>query len=150
MELDEFLCRAFPALSKRFLRRQVRSGRVLVDGTQAPPSTRLRTNAVVSIHFDEEEVDGARRAAPPFALDLLHQDERLLVIDKPADLPVEPDRWDPTRASLVGALGELGERLGTHLRIVHRLDKDTSGAILVARTLEAEQTLREAFDQGLI
>jgi RluA family pseudouridine synthase len=150
MELDEFLCRAFPSLSKRFLRRQVRSGRVLVDGVQAPPSQRLRTNAVVSIDFDEEDVDGARRAAPPFDLDLLYQDERLLVIDKPADLPVEPDRWDPARPSLVGALGELGLRLGAHLRIVHRLDKDTSGAILVARTLEAERELGQAFEQGLI
>jgi 23S rRNA pseudouridine1911/1915/1917 synthase len=150
MELDEFLCRAFPALSKRFLRRQVRSGRVLVDGAQVPPSQRLRSNAVVSIDFDEDEADDARRPAPPFELALLHQDQQVLVVDKPAQLLVEPDRWDAERPSLVGALGDLGERLQSHLRIVHRLDRDTSGAVLVARTLEAEQALRAAFDEGRV
>jgi len=150
IELDEFLCRTFPYLSKRFLRRQVRSGRVLLDGAPAQPSKRLRTDEVVSIDFDEDDLDAARRAAPPFELGVLHQDERVLVIDKPSDLPVEPDRWDSERPSLVGALGALGERQGRHLRIVHRLDKDTSGVVLVACTLEAERELRDAFDRGLV
>jgi 23S rRNA-/tRNA-specific pseudouridylate synthase len=50
----------------------------------------------------------------------------------------------------VGALGALGERTGQHRRIVHRLDRDTSGAVMVARTLEAERALREAFEQGRV
>ena len=150
MELDEFLCQSFPSLSKRFLRGQVRSGRVLVDGTSARSSKRLRADQVVSVDFDESDVEEAVRAAPPFELSILHQDDALLVIDKPADLSVEPDRWDASKPSLVGALGQLGERLGCSLRIVHRLDKDTSGTVLVARSVEAERELREAFDGGRI
>ena len=150
MELDEFLCQTFPSLSKRFLRMQVRDGRVLVDGSAVQFSKRLRTDEVISVDFDEDDIEAATRTAPGFELSILHQDERLLVIDKPADLSVEPDRWDASLPSLVGGLARLGERLGSHLRVVHRLDKDTSGAVLVARTVEAERELREAFDTGAI
>ena len=149
-ELDEFLCQVFPSLSKRFLRGEVRAGRVLVDGGRVQPSYRLRRDEVVSLDLDEDEARAATRTAPPFELALLHEDGRLLVVDKPPALAVEPDRWDAARPSLVGALGELGERLGQHLRIVHRLDRDTSGAVLVARTLEAERELRVAFDGGAV
>ena len=55
LELDEFLCLQFPSCSKGFLRRQVRDGAILVDGIQAHPSQRLRTNQVLIVEMVEED-----------------------------------------------------------------------------------------------
>jgi len=155
MELDEFLCRSFPLYSKRFLRRLVRNGGVLVDGARVQPSQRLHRDDVVSVEIDEDQAEPAPPPAPTGELTVLYEDEDILAVDKPADLAVEPDRWDATRPSLVGALhalaGNVAEGdLAGHFRprLVHRLDKDTSGAVLVAKTIEAERALRRAFDEG--
>jgi 23S rRNA pseudouridine1911/1915/1917 synthase len=156
IELDEFLCRTFPLQSKRFLRRQVRSGKVLVDGEACSPSQRLRCDQVVSIDFDEEELEAEPLpSAPPAALAVLYEDEHVVVVDKPAALPVEPDRWDPTRPNLIGALHALAGNLGDdesrfRPRLVHRLDKDTSGAVLAAKTIDAERALADAFEHGRV
>ncbi|HVS17769.1 MAG TPA: RluA family pseudouridine synthase [Planctomycetota bacterium] len=156
IELDEFLARTFPLLGKRFLRRQVREGRVLVDGGDCSPSQRLRIDQVVSVDFDEDALDELPVPTPPaVALDVLHEDEHVLVVDKPSDLMVEPDRWDPLRPNLIGALHALAGNLDGDAgrfrpRIVHRLDKDTSGAVLVAKTIEAERELARAFEEGRI
>ncbi len=151
MELDEFLSRTFPHLAKGFLRRQVRTGRIRVNGASVQPSQRLRIDQVVSIDLDAEDLDEVRHPVPPsIELDILHQDEHVLVLDKPAALIVEPDRWDPTLPSLVGALAALGARSDFRPRLVHRLDKDTSGAVVVARTLEGERSLRAAFDDARV
>ena len=155
MELDELLCRAYPLSSKRDLRRQVRDGHVLVDGQRAQPSQRVRRDAVVSVDIDEEEAELAPEPKPLEGLTILYEDEHTIVVDKPADLAVEPDRWDASRPSLIGALHALAGNEPDHAgrfrpRLVHRLDKDTSGAVLVAKTIEAERTLGEAFERGLV
>ncbi len=155
MELDEFLCRTFPLYSKRFLRRAVRSGCVLVDGQPASPSQRVRRDEVVSVDIDEEEAEVVAPAGRQVELQILYQDASLLVVDKPPDLPVEPDRWDATRPCLLGALQALGGdsvegRERFRPRLVHRLDTDTSGAVLVAKTVEAERELGRAFEAGQV
>jgi RluA family pseudouridine synthase len=145
MELDEFLCVAFPSLSKGFLRQQVRAGLVLVDGAAAQPSRHLRADQVVSVGFDDEQASGRRQASPEVALPVLYEDEHVLAVDKPAGIASEPDRWDAERPHLIGSLlAQVGE--GLRPRLVHRLDRETSGVVLVAKTLEAERELREAFE----
>jgi RluA family pseudouridine synthase len=155
VELDEFLCRAYPLYSKRFLRRQVREGRVLVDGARVQPSQRLRRDEVISLDIDEDRAEPAPPPAPTARLEVLYEDPHMLVVDKPAELAVEPDRWDASRPSLIGALHELAGNLDDPAtpgrfrpRLVHRLDKDTSGVVLVAKTVDAERALRRAFDEG--
>jgi 23S rRNA pseudouridine1911/1915/1917 synthase len=177
LELDEFLCAAFPLLGKRFLRKQVRQGHVLINGQPVVPSQRLRLDEVISIQLDDEDEAVARRPEPAPELPVLYEDERVFVVDKPAALAVEPDRWDSSLPSLIGALTLAAAALGDGAeaedeeasatsddgqvptesspaayrpRLVHRLDKDTSGAVLVAKTLEAERHLREAFDGGRV
>ena len=177
LELDEFLCAAFPLLGKRFLRKQVRQGTVLVNGQPGVPSQRLRLDEVISLQVDNEDEAVARRPEPAPELPILYEDDQVFVVDKPAALAVEPDRWDASLPSLIGALtlaaakadadaldsevGRLDEGIEDPLlagatpvsyrpRLVHRLDKDTSGAVLVAKTLEAERHLREAFDGGRV
>jgi len=164
IELDELLCLHYPLLTKGFIRRQVRAGKVLVDGERSLPSTHLRTDQVVSIDIDEDSGDLPKPpVAPCLALDVLYEDDEVLAIDKPAGLPVEPERWARGNACLSGALLELAlqraestaaegedtpEGLGFRPRLVHRIDKGTSGVVLVAKTLSAERRLREAFAAG--
>lgn len=155
VELDEFLCRLFPLVRKRELRKLVREGVVTVNGGPASPSVRLRADDVVSCDFEEEELEQpAEPAAPSEPPVLLFEDEHMFVIDKPADLLVEPDRWEEHRPSLLGGLHELSARRvergepGFRPRLAHRLDKDTSGVIAVAKTIDAERVLGEAFEHG--
>lgn len=155
VELDEFLCRLFPLARKRDLRRMVREGAVTLNGVASSPSQRLRADDVISCAFDEEELEQPELPAPPQTPPvLLYEDEHVLVLDKPADLLVEPDRWDEGRPNLLGGLHELSARREQaghppfRPRLVHRLDKDTSGVIAVAKTVEAERALGEAFEHG--
>lgn len=176
MELDEFLCLSFPLLSKGYLRRQIREGRVLVDGSPALPSRRLRNEEVLSVELEEEEGQPAAPVAPPVEIGVLYEDDDVLVVEKPSNLAVEPERWRRDAACLAGALLEMarersgkagsagknapdspgpgpsgpGTPLDLRLRLVHRIDKDTTGAVLVAKNLEAERRLRAAFEGGEI
>ncbi len=153
LELDEFLALSFPRVAKRFLRRKVRSGEVLVDGGPARPGQRVRTDQVISLDFDEDELperpDPSREVVP---VQVLFEDGHVLAVDKPADLAVEPDRWDTTRPNLVDSLLCLADERaalaeGFRPRLLHRLDRGTSGVVLFARTLEGERALRAAFDE---
>ena len=152
MELDEFLSISFPRLSKGYLRRQIRDGRVLVNGAPVVHSGRLRAEQVVSIDIDEAVAEPAPVHVPAVELPVLFEDEHVLVVDKPANLISEPDRWDGERPHLLAALAgmEFPAGHGFRPRLVHRLDKDTSGCMVVAKTIEAERSLREAFDSGRV
>lgn len=160
LELDEFLCLHFPEFGKGFLRQAVREGRILLDGMRAQPSVRLRSDQVLIVDLDDVEPPPAP-VAPEAELTILHEDEDVIVVDKPAGLAVEPERWARGSASLAGALlamarGRSAEEeaeagpLALRLRAVHRLDKDTSGALVVAKHLEAERFLRTAFEEDRV
>jgi len=156
MELDEFLCLQYPECNKGFIRRQIRGGHVLLDGNQALPSRRLHTDQVLLVSFDGAEASSPP-VAPEVAIPVLHETDDWLVVDKPADLAVEPERWARENASLSGALLQLvreraedeGE-IPYRLRLVHRIDKDTTGAVLVAKNIETERFLRTAFEAGRV
>ena len=162
IELDEFLCLMMPRANKGFLRRQVNAGRVLVDGMPAHPAQRLRRNQVVVIDIEESELP-ISPVAPPQPIPILYEDDEVLLVDKPSGLAVEPERWAREAACVSGALLHLAleraaeesgdaraEALDFRPRLVHRIDKDTSGVLLVAKTLEVERRLRRAFDEGRI
>lgn len=165
LELDEFLCLTFPLLNKGFLRTKVREGAVLVDGMKASPSQRLREHQVLVVDFEEDEELPDVPVAPSVRIPVLYEDENVLALDKPSDLAAEPERWARANASLAGALLELAlERaeidsdeptapthgLAFRPRLLHRLDKDTSGVVLVAKNLGAERVLRAAFECGAV
>ena len=75
--------------------------------------------------------------------EILYEDSHLVVVDKPAGLLTIPDRWDKTKISL---LGMMNETLSSSLRMVHRLDKETSGVILFAKDLEAQREISRQFE----
>ena len=160
LELDEFLCLTYPFVNKGFLRTQVRDGGVLVDGGPANPGHRLRACEVISIQFSEEDLP-RRPIAPGYPVEILFEDDSVLVANKPAGLAVEPERWQRDAACMSGALlqdalervqssAAASSSLEFRPRLVHRIDKDTSGVLLVAKNLEAERSLRADFDSGEI
>ena len=157
LELDEFLCLHFPELTKGRVRALIREGRALLDGELSRPNKRLTREQVVIVDLDEEDMMPS--AIPPEAeLEVLYEDERVLVVNKPAGIASEPERWAREKASVAGGLVQLARErteddaqnapLEFRPRLLHRLDKDTSGALAVAKDLETERCLRHAFEVG--
>jgi len=133
---DQALAEMFPDYSRSRLSGWIKSGAVTLDGAQAPPRQLLRGGEQVRL---EVELETEVTSAPEdIALDLVHEDEHLLVLNKPAGLVVHPGAGNPA-GTLMNALLHHDPKLAELPRagIVHRLDKDTSGLMVVAKTLPA-------------
>jgi RluA family pseudouridine synthase len=155
MELDEFLCLMFPLLTKGFVRQLVRDGRVQINAQAVFPNRRVKFGEVLFVEFEEDEVKGTPPVAPAQPLLVLYEDEHVLAVEKPAGIAAEPERWERDAASIAGGLLQLSldrsegeEGLGFRARLLHRLDKDTSGVLLAAKSIESERFLRDAFARG--
>ena len=142
LRLDHVLAGLLPQHSRNRLQGWIREGRVRVDGKPvAEPKHKLWGGEAISV---DEAVDEQLAAASPedIPLNVVFEDETLLVIDKPAGLVVHPaaGNWSGT---LLNALLHHAPQLSSIPRagIVHRLDKDTSGLLVVAKTLEAQTDL---------
>jgi 23S rRNA pseudouridine1911/1915/1917 synthase len=121
--------------------RLVAGGAVLVDGRTRPKSHRLEGGEEIEV-----ELPGASELTPvELDLPIVHEDEHLLVVDKPAGLVVHPSGPDE-RVTLAHGLVSLGAAGGDPERpgLVHRLDRDTSGLLLVARSEGAYEALSAA------
>jgi 23S rRNA pseudouridine1911/1915/1917 synthase len=131
---DQALAEMFPDYSRSRLSGWIKSGAVTLDGAQAPPRQLLRGGEQVRLQVElEAEVTSEPEA---IALDIVYEDEHLLVLNKPAGLVVHPGAGNPA-GTLLNALLHHDARLAELPRggIVHRLDKDTSGLMVVAKTL---------------
>ena len=138
--LDQVLAELFPDYSRSRLQQWIRAGAVRVDGASRKGKERVLGGERVVIAAELEEDTGV--VAQDIALDLVYEDQDLLVIDKPAGLVVHPAAGNPD-GTLLNALLHYDPALATVPRagIVHRLDKDTSGLLVVARNLTAHQSL---------
>jgi 23S rRNA pseudouridine1911/1915/1917 synthase len=141
--LDQALAELVPDYSRRRLQQWIRDGQVTLESRL--PKVRERVHGGDTVRIDAEitaEIAGAPEAIP---LDLIHEDEELLVINKPPGLVVHPAAGNPD-GTLLNALLHHDPGLAALPRagIVHRLDKDTSGLMVVARTLSAHNKLVEA------
>lgn len=138
--LDQVLAELFPDYSRSRLQQWVRAGEVLVDGAQRKAKDRVLGGEKIVIAAELEEATGV--VAQDIALDVVYEDQDLLVINKPAGLVVHPAAGNPD-GTLQNALLHYDASLNTVPRagIVHRLDKDTSGLLVVARNLTAHQSL---------
>lgn len=141
--LDRALAALLPELSRSRLQSLMRAGRVTVDGAPATPKTRVAGGERVVASVLEVAVDAHR--AQPIPLRVLHEDDSILVIDKPAGMVVHPGAGN-REGTLMNALLHRDPALCGLPRagIVHRLDKDTSGVMVVARTESVRQYLIEA------
>jgi 23S rRNA pseudouridine1911/1915/1917 synthase len=145
--LDVFLAGRAGGLTRSQIKKFISQGRVRINGRSGKPGHKLRTGDRVEMEWTEEE--DLRLKPEPLELDILHADEHLVVVNKPAGLTVHPGagRFGGTLAG--GLLARFPEvaRIGPRERpgIVHRLDKDTSGVMVIARRLEAYSRLQRLF-----
>ncbi len=144
--LDRALARAFPEYSRSRLQGWIRAGRVCVDGRPARAKTSLSEGQSVVLEALLEPV--MQDAPEPIALDVVYEDDALLVVDKPPGLVVHPGAGN-RRGTLVNALLHHAPELARLPRagLVHRLDKDTSGLLVVARTPAAHAALVAALER---
>jgi 23S rRNA pseudouridine1911/1915/1917 synthase len=152
--LDRFLVSQVPELSRSRIQSLIDEGRVLVDAVARKASHHMASGETVDVEIPPTPTAGVE--AEPIPLDILYEDEDLTVINKPAGMIVHPGAGADAGtlvAALLNRFGDAGlSTIGGPLRpgIVHRLDKDTSGAILIARTDEAHRKLVEDFRQRRI
>ena len=141
LRLDQALARLLPDESRSRLARLIEEGRVTVDGERPPAKRKVKGGDSVAVELVPRQ---AESAYAPEAIDLaiVHEDEAVIVIDKPAGLVVHPGsgNW---RGTMLNALLHHAPGLKELARagIVHRLDKDTSGLIVVAKTETAQTDL---------
>ena len=142
-----FLAEQLPSFSRATLRRAIDAGHVRVDDRECKASLRLRAGSQVVVRRLEPPPAGPAPQDIPLAI--LHEDDSLIVVDKPAGMIVHPAKghWEGTLASaLAHHFGTLSGRGGpTRPGIVHRLDRDTSGAIVVAKNDQAHDALAAQF-----
>ena len=146
--LDRFLQVELPGHSRAFVQKLIEQGNVLINGKPGKPSYRVRTGDNISVEIPPPRPLETRPEAIP--LDVLYEDDDLIVVNKPAGMVVHPAAGNAEH-TLVNALlhhcrGQLAgiggvERPG----IVHRLDKGTSGCLVVAKTDAAHQSLVAQF-----
>jgi 23S rRNA pseudouridine1911/1915/1917 synthase len=145
--LDVWLARRLPALSRSRLQALIDEGHVLLDGAPSRPSTRLRPGQVVRVHVPAPLPAEPQPEDIPIAV--VHEDAHLLVVNKPAGLVVHPGAGT-SRGTLVNALlrhVRFLSGVGGVLRpgIVHRLDRGTSGLLVVAKDDETHRSLVRQF-----
>jgi 23S rRNA pseudouridine1911/1915/1917 synthase len=150
--LDKLLAAKLPELSRARLQALIAEGRVRVSGKPAKAALRASAGAVLEV-----EVPAPRPVeliAEDLRLPVLFEDEALLVIDKPAGMAVHPGAGISRGTVVHGILHQVGDLrgVGGELRpgIVHRLDKDTSGCLAVAKTEEALRALQRLFKARLV
>ncbi len=137
--LLEYLETRFPYLDRAGWLAEIAAGRLAVDGRPATAAARLAARA---------EVAYRKRHREPFAatsIVVLHEDEHVLVVDKPSHLPMHAD-GPFVRATLIHRLRE--RRGEPTLGLVHRLDRETSGVCVLARTAAARASLHRQFEHG--
>jgi 23S rRNA pseudouridine1911/1915/1917 synthase len=146
--LDAFLAFHLTNHSRVVLRRAICAGTVQVDGRRTKPAYRLMAGQRITLSVPETLRECPRPEAIP--LEILYQDDWMAVVNKPPGMVVHPARghWSGTLASAIQYhLGQLSSLYGpTRPGIVHRLDRDTSGLILVARTDQAHARLAGQFE----
>ncbi len=146
--LDAYLAERFPEYSRVHLRRVIGSQRVTVDGVATKAAHRLRAGQRVSLVLPELPRNGPVPEDIP--LDVLYEDEHLVAINKPANMVVHPAKghWSGTLTSALAFRFDQLSTIGGANRpgIVHRLDRETSGVIVVAKTDRAHFALGKQFE----
>jgi 23S rRNA pseudouridine1911/1915/1917 synthase len=145
--LDKYVCTRYPRLSRTQVQRLISAGNITVNGQAAKPGLKLSPGDEIEIIIPPPPPQELKPEAIP--LKIIYEDDDLLVVDKPPGLTVHPAPGH-TEHTLVNAilahfphLAEIGDRLRPG--VVHRLDKDTSGVMLVAKNSAAQANLSKQF-----
>lgn len=158
--LDKFIVKKLPRFSRSAIQKNIKDGIILVNGQKVSPHYFLKENDLIEIEDKKIEKELAEKkielkADKTILLKIISENEDFLIIDKPAGLVVHPSKSSPT-GTLVNALlaycpqikevGEDPSRPG----IVHRLDKDVSGLLVIAKNQKFFSHLKEQFSKRLV
>lgn len=155
--LDEFLAVKFLRLSKGYIKKLVEEGLVRLNGKRTTWGQFVYAGDTIAVTIDSERLTPNSELRTFLPLDVLYEDERLLAVNKPAGIPVIPERGCTERVFLdsliyylsnVSPVSKKGN--GVRPRLVHRLDKDASGVIIIAKDIDTERFLTEQFEKRLI
>ena len=147
--IDRLLSRRLPALSRARLKRLIEAGALALDGAPLrSPSAKPRAGQIIALAVPPAEAPEPEPQAIPLAI--VYEDEVLIVVDKPAGLVVHPAPGNPDRTLVNALIAHCGPSLNgvggvRRPGIVHRLDKDTSGLLVAAKSDAAHQGLVEQF-----
>lgn len=138
--LDHALATLYPEHSRSRIQSWINAGDIHVNNEHIKQKYKVVTGDIVKINVEIIEDDRSKPEAIP--LDIIHEDESLIIVNKPAGLVVHPGAGNPNH-TLVNALLNFDKKLSALPRagIIHRLDKDTTGVMIIARTLEAHTSL---------
>ena len=154
IRLDKYLADNLTDFSRTQIQKYILNGNILVDGEPKPVSYKLQGGEQIDIHIDDEVISDERIIPQNIPLDIIFEDDEIIVINKQAGMTVHPGTGN-VNGTLANALAfhckELSDINGPiRPGIVHRLDKDTSGIIIVAKTNYAHMKLAEQFSSRLV
>jgi len=155
LRLDVYLANAIPEVpSRMFIKKVIDAGQVMVNGRVEKTKYKIATGDNIETDFNEETLAPKDISAEKMELDILYEDEDLAVINKPTGLTVHPASGSQSGTLVNGLMyhyQELSDLNGpVRPGIVHRLDKDTSGLILIAKTNVAHARLGRQFEKHTI
>ncbi len=149
--LDVFVASHYPDLSRSRIQKLIKEGRVRVDGETVKPSHEVRGGETVTVEVEESMTSPPTMTGEEIPLEVLHEDDDLLVINKPRGMVVHPaaGNWSGTLVNALLGRGEAFSSAGGEDRpgIVHRLDKDTSGVMVIAKNDRAHYKLAKQFQE---
>jgi 23S rRNA pseudouridine1911/1915/1917 synthase len=149
--LDLFVAQELCSISRRKIQQMIQKGIITVAGSIKKPSYTLKENDSIVIARDDQAKE--RLTIQSYPLDILHEDEDIIVINKPQGLITHPAHRQES-ASVVSALLSMEKKLADLLPlrpgVVHRLDKETSGVMVLAKNGRAAQNIINQFKQRLI
>ena len=147
IRLDQYLAAHLPELSRSRIQSLIKSGDVLVNGSPAKPKNPVSRGDSITVRIPEPEPAEAQPQDIP--LDILYEDEDVVVINKESGMVVHPAAGNPDGTIVNALLHHCGDLSGIggveRPGIVHRLDKDTSGCLVIAKNDAAHQSLTAQF-----
>ena len=140
-KLENFLKKELPI---GYVRKIFRKNAVRLNGHRAKPDDLVRAGDKVQLFIDYEKP--VAQAIVPVKFEIIYEDETLLVLNKPAGIAVHEGKTVRKRDSLLGMLEASYRDRGMKPQLVHRLDKDTSGLLLVAKKSQTAEALKKSFE----
>jgi 23S rRNA pseudouridine1911/1915/1917 synthase len=143
--LDEFVAAQLPKVSLTRIRRLIAEGDVLINGEKSVKGVRLAAGDRVSVKIFAAEKSST--TPEPIPLDIVYEDDHLIVVNKAVGLLVHPSRSEKSGTLTNGLAYHFWQTTGSAIRpgLVHRLDRNTSGVIVIAKTPRAHRTLSKHF-----
>lgn len=155
--IDKLLAEIFSSYSRGELIRRIKTGEVTVNAKAAKPSYELKEGDSVAVMFSLQSE--TITANPAVSINVIYEDKNIIVVNKPTGLQVHPSDKKETGTLVNGLIARFPEIISVHddsisgefrPGIVHRLDKDTSGVMVVARTQKAFEALKKIFKKRLV